>query len=144
MAPDMGHVPASLDELRMLFDRVELVVDPLVVDRIFELHASFEEITEAMNVDGKAPATDPPPSSPRVAEVRAILAELLEDREPDALLAPEQLDATDVTEITEEITEVVTSDLKEKTDVVQEDPRWARFLATLTGGAAHRHGDGRR
>jgi hypothetical protein len=70
---------ANAREIRDLFDRVELVVDPLVVDRIIELGASLQEISEAMNVEGTRPVEDPAPSSPRVAEVRAILAELLEE-----------------------------------------------------------------
>ena len=77
----MEHVPADAGEVRALFDCVELVVDPLVVERIIEMAASRAEIAEALRVDGRDPSRDPPPSSPRVAEIRALLAELLEDRQ---------------------------------------------------------------
>jgi hypothetical protein len=75
----MPHVPAHPREVRELFDRVELLVDPLVVERIIELGASLDELCEAMDVDGSVSVEDRPPSCPRVAEVRALLAELLDD-----------------------------------------------------------------
>jgi hypothetical protein len=76
----MRTPPATLDEVCALLDCAGLVVEPLVIERIVELEASREEIEEALAVDGPTSIDDSPPSNRRVAEVRALLAELLEDR----------------------------------------------------------------
>jgi hypothetical protein len=76
----MVHEAAGATEVRALLGEIGLQVDPLVVDRIVELGASAGEICEAADVNGRAPRCDPMPSSDRVAEIRALLAELLEDR----------------------------------------------------------------
>ncbi|MBX3159012.1 MAG: hypothetical protein KF773_23800 [Deltaproteobacteria bacterium] len=75
----MGHHAAAPREVRELFERVELLVDPLVVERILELGASVDEISEAIDVASDAPLADPAPSNRRVAEVRAILADVLDE-----------------------------------------------------------------
>lgn len=67
-------------EVRALFATLGVQSDPLVVDRIVELEASIAEIREATNVDGNAPERDSVPSTDRVAEIRALLAELLDGR----------------------------------------------------------------
>jgi hypothetical protein len=67
-------------EVEAFFEAIDVLVDPIVVERIVELGASLREICEAVDVDGDAPQRDPEPSTERVAEVRALLAELLEDR----------------------------------------------------------------
>jgi hypothetical protein len=55
-------------------------VDPIVVDRILAIGASAEEVGEALaeieDEDGYGELHHPP-SSPRVAEVRAVLEELV-------------------------------------------------------------------
>jgi hypothetical protein len=67
--------PASFDEI------VQLVgdIDPSTVRRIEEIGASVDEIAEALGMlEGERElALDP--TSPRVAEVRALLAEALPD-----------------------------------------------------------------
>jgi hypothetical protein len=71
-------------EVRAFFESIDVLVDPPVLDRIVELGATVDEICEAIDVDGDAPRRDPLPSTERVAEVRALLAELLEDRHRDS------------------------------------------------------------
>jgi hypothetical protein len=63
-------------------------IDPLLIDRIVELGPTVDEIREAIDVDGKAPQSDPTPSSERVAEVRALLAELLDGQRHTARTSP--------------------------------------------------------
>ncbi len=59
-----------------------LQADTLVIERILELGGTLVEIREAVDVDGAAPCwCDPPASSDRVAEIRALLGELLEPRQ---------------------------------------------------------------
>jgi hypothetical protein len=57
-------------------------IDPVVVDRIAELGATRDELQEAISVKGDAPKQDPTPSNERVAEIRALLAELLVPDDP--------------------------------------------------------------
>lgn len=78
----MAETPARAEEVRALFECAEVLIDELVVERIVELGASRANVEEALRVDGKAPSNDPPPSNSRVAEIRALLAELLENRRP--------------------------------------------------------------
>jgi hypothetical protein len=57
-------------------------VDPLIVERIVELGATTDEIEEAM----AALADERPPQrqqSPRVLEVRALLAEVIDEQLDD-------------------------------------------------------------
>lgn len=63
--------------VRALNDDLGRPIDPLVIDRIIELGATEEEIHEAAAVNGDVPEQDPEPSNACVAEIRALLAELL-------------------------------------------------------------------
>jgi hypothetical protein len=71
------HAPPAAEGL---FEEIGLRMDPLVVDRIVELGASLDEVREARSVDDRTPQRDPSPPNERVAEIRALLAELLEER----------------------------------------------------------------
>jgi DNA-binding transcriptional MerR regulator len=65
---------------------VELLgdVDELIVKRIEETGASIDEIGEALSdLQDDGFAARPPASSARVVEVRAILAEMLDDPDQD-------------------------------------------------------------
>ncbi len=65
--------PASFDEI------VQLVgdIDPSTVRRIEESGASVDEIAEALGMLEEQHELPREPSSPRVAEVRALIAEAL-------------------------------------------------------------------
>lgn len=70
----MPTTATATDVNRLLGD-----VDPLVLERILQTGASPEEIAEALLVveEERGFGEEPhPPSSPRVAEVRALLHEM--------------------------------------------------------------------
>ena len=59
-------------------------VDPLIIERVVDTGASIDEIAEALGeLEDEAGFSDARrmPSSSRVIEVRAILAELLDDEQ---------------------------------------------------------------
>jgi hypothetical protein len=59
-------------------------VDPLIIERVVETGASTDEIAEALSQLSDEPfEARTAPSSSRVVEVRAILAELLEDTDDE-------------------------------------------------------------
>ena len=75
--------PATASDVgRLLGD-----VDPLMVERVLATGASPEEIGEALNeVEDEVGFGEEPhePSSERVASVRAVLDEILDEEEEDA------------------------------------------------------------
>jgi hypothetical protein len=59
-------------------------VDPLIIERVVETGASIDEIAEALSQLSDEPfESTAMPSSSRVVEVRAILAELLDDTDDE-------------------------------------------------------------
>ncbi len=59
-------------------------VDPLIIERVVETGASMDEIAEALSHLSDEPLeARAMPSSSRVVEVRAILAELLDDTDDE-------------------------------------------------------------
>lgn len=77
--------PASFDEIVQLVGEI----DPSTVRRIEELGATVDEIAEAVGMVEDARVAREP-SSPRVAELRALIAEALpdagDDDEPRAVM----------------------------------------------------------
>jgi hypothetical protein len=72
------HLPATSDEVAALLGEL----DPFIMERILAVGASVDEIDEARRAteDELAFGEEPHvPSSPRVAEVRAILDEVVVD-----------------------------------------------------------------
>lgn len=61
-------------------------VDPLIVERILDTHATLEEVAEALAdvEDEKRFGERRAPASPRVAEVREILEDVLDELDDDA------------------------------------------------------------
>jgi len=67
--------PATFDEIVQLVGET----DPSTVRRIEELGATVDEIAEALGMLEEQAEFAREPSSPRVAELRALLAEALPD-----------------------------------------------------------------
>jgi len=82
MRPTYGRPPAASDVYRLLGE-----VDPLLVDRVLATGASLEEIGEALREtqdEAEFGETPHPPSSGRVADVRAVREEILRVEEDDS------------------------------------------------------------
>jgi len=71
--------PATFDEIVQLVGEI----DPSTVRRIEELRATVDEIAEALGMLDEQAEFPRDPSSPRVAEVRALLAEALPGESDD-------------------------------------------------------------
>jgi|ERR1051325_586701 len=76
LAPLMTHSPpASRDEIAMLLGEV----DESYVDRVLDIGASVDEISEAIaDLEGRLAEPQHLPSTARVAEVREVLCELID------------------------------------------------------------------
>lgn len=82
MATHLAATPATSVEIIHLIGEV----DPIVIDHILETRASFAEIAEALaSIEDEEAYGDLRhlPSSPRVAEVRALLEDVLLDEPPE-------------------------------------------------------------
>jgi hypothetical protein len=80
----MTFLPVTALEVNSLLGEV----DPLVVERILEVGATFDEFAEALSAaEDEAAYGEVPhvPSSPRVLEVRHILDELVLDEDDEEL-----------------------------------------------------------